>query len=457
MALSDGGAQTSALNLPYELTSQIFVYCLPHHHRWRAVALATPKLWSSIYLEFPTGHPYDGIPALLGISNAEPVRDHTCELLESWLTRAAGYPVSIALICVDGGIEVPKDLMPIVAAHSAHWGRIELKITNQDVADFNKIPGPFPMLRSLAISASNDHSTLLPINAIHCSPNLKALHLSDTFKFSGAVALPNLAAMSASLTVLEIVDLSHRSTFNDFLRVCEHFPHLTHLGVGYWNITLNAIIIPRLMPSLRSLSMTRAPTQLLRLVDIPTLEHLEVRVSWSPDSIHLVEFLSRSAGRLYHLAIHLFSSPDDQFLSQLAVAASLTTLELFLPDARARVIDARYQFLQPRVLPHLRTLKITDDLHRATYAPFLAVLRVQPALTRAELHMRSRHANVRWRMGLPHRELLAEFEALAVQGLRIRITTPSSVWPRSVHADDDDALATHDEIGGFLREFYSHY
>ncbi|KAJ6507575.1 hypothetical protein DFH09DRAFT_277392, partial [Mycena vulgaris] len=131
----DEELQGPALTLPYELASKIFIDTLPLHRRvrpgrkraplqlaqvcsqWRAVALGTPELWSSIYLEFPTGGPYDGLPILFGLPDAEPVVDHTGELLELWLTRAANHTVSVTLICTDRNICLPENVLSILSAH----------------------------------------------------------------------------------------------------------------------------------------------------------------------------------------------------------------------------------------------------------------------------------------------------------------------------------------------------
>ncbi|KAJ7655999.1 hypothetical protein DFH06DRAFT_958640, partial [Mycena polygramma] len=104
-----------ALALPYELVSQTFLSCLllsgcvrPHSNRvpmalsqicsqWRGVALTTPQLWTSISLHFGDDlSAYDGISPLLG-EDAEPIEDHTANLLDLWFNRAAGHPLSISL------------------------------------------------------------------------------------------------------------------------------------------------------------------------------------------------------------------------------------------------------------------------------------------------------------------------------------------------------------------------
>ncbi|KAJ7669758.1 hypothetical protein B0H17DRAFT_1335698 [Mycena rosella] len=168
MSHCENSTYAPALELPYELTSQILINCLPftavsvQTEKWRAVALATRELWSSIHLEFRAGDPYNGIPTLFALADAEPVEDHTCDLLEWWLTRAANYPVSITL---DGSVGLPEGVLAILGMHSARWRRIEIKVTKQELLEFNTIPGPFPSLRALAIRLTQYHHSCPVINA----------------------------------------------------------------------------------------------------------------------------------------------------------------------------------------------------------------------------------------------------------------------------------------------------
>ncbi|KAF8208449.1 hypothetical protein K438DRAFT_1573757, partial [Mycena galopus ATCC 62051] len=98
--LGDMNVLTSPiLDLPPELTCEVFLRCLPHPHtrpnprdapfvlanvctRWRAIALAFPALWSSICAA-----------ALLA-----PPRNVFLELLETQLIRSGDASLSVSLV-----------------------------------------------------------------------------------------------------------------------------------------------------------------------------------------------------------------------------------------------------------------------------------------------------------------------------------------------------------------------
>ncbi|KAJ6552834.1 hypothetical protein B0H19DRAFT_1155058 [Mycena capillaripes] len=328
----------------------------------------------------------------------------------------------MTIICPDPRIALPKDVLEIVAANSSLCGRLELEITKQDLFHFNKIAvGPFPFLRSLAIRTTDDYDGQFPpLNIISRSPHLQALYLRDTVFGSPF----NSEELPSSLTSLQLAS-QQIAQVDEVISIFEHLPHLLHFSSSYPYFPLQNLR-PITAPPLRSLLLLGSP-ELLAVLTIPTLQHLEVIV-WSETCAHLLPFLARSACQLTHLTLsvtanHIF---DEALASCLAAVPRLLTLELIWA-ARGPEL---YQIMQrPVLVPDLRTL-IISDIAETGYSASLAVLRARPALVHAELHIRPWHADMRARVQLPHGDVRAGFEELVRGGLSLRIMTPNGAWPQ---------------------------
>ncbi|KAJ7034465.1 hypothetical protein C8F04DRAFT_573936 [Mycena alexandri] len=450
-------SNAKALELPYELTSKIFIDCLslrrrvrPHRNHaplqtaqvcghWRAVALATPKLWCSIYLEFSYGSTsFDGIPTLFGEDDPDLVEDHTATLLDLWFTRAAGHPLSITLICSRGTFLTPE-IFNVLSAHANHWRRVELAISESDFLQFNQIVGPFPLLQSLSLQIT-DHSTSFPhrISAIERSPNLRALELRD--QQLRLLASPRtLVELPRTLTALQLeysmyeYPLSGKSPFEALVWMFENFPQLRHFNCPIYNWPA---VGPRLVQPLKSLVLSHNNIA-LEFLDLPTLEHLQVSLGGDTAPAHFIDFLARSGSRLTHLGLDLEYMTFGGFsrcLSALPALPELTTLELRLPVFGAANLK------RPAGLPRLRNLIVVDVCHGDRYAGFVALLRAWSPLGRAELRLWSKHVDVRRRMPPPGDHIMAELAALITGGLTILIIAPNWAWPfdaRDVDPVDD--------------------
>ncbi|KAF7340451.1 hypothetical protein MVEN_01965300 [Mycena venus] len=453
----------STFDLPYELTSKIFRSCLPSRRRvrphrnraplqlaqvcarWRAVALATPQLWTSVFLKFCDRDAYDGMPMLFGAPDAQSTKDNTAAILDLWLTRAAGHPLSISLIC-SRHTSLPPNLLTTMAKYSAWWGRLELAIPMADFLEFNESAGPFPSLRSLSLQITDHHRPRwnvdpnLHVNTFHNSPSLRTLQLLDRYDI--VLSPEKLLTLPRNLTALQISRCqpgTYTSTV-DLVQVFAHFPDLLHFGTSSsWPRT---IVLPKQTPPLRSLI---SHGLVVGLFEISSLEHLQFSLGADISCTRLMTFVARSGCHLTSLALQLFHVSNEALGPCLAAVPSLTRLELLLAVAGEGASSAaRCELLhQADLLPRLHTLIITDTARRPLYASFVTLLRARPTLARAEMYMWSPHAEVRARMPPPSPSILEHFAALADGGLNVRVTTSTFAWP--LHAEDDEPFDDFDD------------
>ncbi|KAK6977585.1 hypothetical protein R3P38DRAFT_2666352 [Favolaschia claudopus] len=95
--------------MPPDVLSEIFIACLPAHRNcimsaseapvllgricssWRALSLATPRLWASLHIVEPTRTPYGGFPDVAA------KRAQRLETMRTWLGRSGQCPLSISV------------------------------------------------------------------------------------------------------------------------------------------------------------------------------------------------------------------------------------------------------------------------------------------------------------------------------------------------------------------------
>ncbi|KAJ7718598.1 hypothetical protein DFH07DRAFT_933541 [Mycena maculata] len=217
------------LSLPFEVTSRIFVHCLPAHGRvspspsnaplilaqicrdWRDIAVSTCELWSSIYFQ-AFSFSLSSILSPTQTPNV-PCDNGTCALLETWLARAKGHPISLGLL--QQFRPVPQALVSLLSSISGQIQRLDLHLLPAQFNEFRQLHPRFPDLQYLAtIHSSNEDLQGLLTDA----PSLCELCLLGT-DFSIDFSLP-------WLTHLEI---TQEITAQTFLDILANFPVLAHL------------------------------------------------------------------------------------------------------------------------------------------------------------------------------------------------------------------------------------
>ncbi|KAJ7617451.1 hypothetical protein DFH06DRAFT_1237705 [Mycena polygramma] len=142
--------------LPSDVIREIFMACIPSEEnpvlsiqtaplllgricsQWRAIALSTPRLWSSIHI----AEPHDTLPPR--------VRDGCLQLVKVWLARSGGLPLSISFH------RMPSDspaspLFDTVLSFSPRWKHISLTGPVGEIG-INLSRTDVPLLQTIAIS-----------------------------------------------------------------------------------------------------------------------------------------------------------------------------------------------------------------------------------------------------------------------------------------------------------------
>ncbi|KAJ7276945.1 hypothetical protein C8J57DRAFT_1223648 [Mycena rebaudengoi] len=296
---------SKALDLLFEITSKIFLECLPFHGRirpapdepplllaqifqqWRSVAIATPGLWNSIALDnSSTVTAYRGLSCLFG--DVGPSPDAMSLFFDLWFMRAGSHLLSITINCGED--------TDAVAALSVYFPRCRTIELATDFAGINDMSGPLPYLRKLNIHVRKFRSTRFL--AFPNAPKLEELRLSTVYV---PFAQLRLAVPSITLTRLE---LHYSNTLQECLDILHNIPQLLHFSIFQHTGTEEQVSHPRRTPEspifpLHSLEL-KSNADLLALVTLPHLRRLSIRFD---DSDRLFAFLSRSRSNISHFHI----------------------------------------------------------------------------------------------------------------------------------------------------------
>ncbi|KAJ7641218.1 hypothetical protein FB45DRAFT_353771 [Roridomyces roridus] len=175
------------LALPNEITSEIFVHFLPHYpscpplagidspttltqicRKWREIALANPKLWRGISIDFPH-------------DRAEKLR-----VVQKWLDRSGSCPLSIKMECDYSGATTLNGYFQETLLHRARWQHVRLELRADEVA---LIEGPMPLLESLYLAVDEWYYTH-PTVSVSDFPRLRSVSLENASHWKLATSIP---------------------------------------------------------------------------------------------------------------------------------------------------------------------------------------------------------------------------------------------------------------------------
>jgi len=359
--------------LPLELSSEIFVCCLPSRpepgphcapvlllnicHAWTDIALSIPALWAAIQITLP----------------------YAPGFVPPWLQRAGSHPLSLFLRG-----KFSKGVANIIYRHSQRLKHLEICETEEEDDEdkewaidlFGEMGpaglGPLPSLTTLMI-----RGLVYPSHAFHGSRLLQLLRLAPNLVdciFHNLQPVYDVVATAEKLVIptlrrLMFGDCGMKPESDDDILRCLSLPALESLSLSLRDVTGADLIafLKRSLPPLRELvagdSMSFVQLdECLRLV--PTLARFEVWwLEATQDLEDLFSALAESPSLLPNLrtlAIHIsFSVIPDSYLRILLTALTVR---------RTRVMDVKLLYrrrpLNPAedILAAFRELAI-DGMH----------------------------------------------------------------------------------------------
>ncbi|TDL24124.1 hypothetical protein BD410DRAFT_786211 [Rickenella mellea] len=307
--------QKKVKELPVELLVEIFLYCLPTDgfptpsrreapillgrvcRAWRAVSLATPRLWTQINLTPFPDTPYWTSKMF-----------HQVGIFE-WMRWSADCPLSFEIGShIDRHDAFP--LLPLTLQYEAHrWKAVHLRSTCFCVSyilDMLLKPGKTPMLTEIRF-LNEEPFRDYPIS---CAPQLISIHLRawyPSFLYSGKFA---------ALRELRINPCENTRNIQAYSSMLAHCPSLKILEIVYPSLCLWGSTKPRELYIMRHLHTIilgghnqPLPLKQLSQLDTPVLHSLAVSL-WGPTnypskhvSKHLSTFLMRCGSQLQRLKV----------------------------------------------------------------------------------------------------------------------------------------------------------
>ncbi|KAJ7482151.1 hypothetical protein B0H11DRAFT_2193269 [Mycena galericulata] len=382
-------ARDPVARLPLEISSEIFIQCLPsfpepgaHHlpmvllnvcNAWTDIALTAPALWEAIRVVYPRAK---GFPQLLTI----------------WLQRACNRPLSVYLTNA-----FQQGVVPIIWQHSQRLKHLEIcykqeygKYSDEDSDEEIDISectslGPLPLLETLTIRHSAD---------VDDAPTYDGSQIIEILRLA-----PNLVEC-----VLDCVHPGWYAT-DDFQK-------------------------PVVLPTLRRLMFGKdgefnySDSGILKHLSIPRLEALSLSIR---SSANLLSFLKRSSPPLQKLVLgDGFNRTQnfDQLVECLRLVPALTHLDLGLwPMSRVEEIFAALAESPPHLLSNLRSLIIrlyfVNGHATFTLSSWNTLLR---ALSVRRTQIRVVHVTIS-ESSKPTVDILAAFKELVAGGMVIFVGT----------------------------------
>ncbi|KAJ7084948.1 hypothetical protein C8R44DRAFT_51227 [Mycena epipterygia] len=225
------------LTVPNEITSNIFVHCLPDQGRvwpsagaaplllaqicrhWRDIALSTGELWASVAFNFGNPYMWYGEALLPG-----PSSNYKCasQIIAAWFPRAAGRPLSLAIRCDhDSSAKVPPEVFTSIPSFRTQLCRLELSLPSHQFQELNELGGSFPRIHHLSLSLSDGTIATTDVTtAFQDTPSLRELCLGRGISLFNLNVDPQISLVLTMLELWEPISLTY------MLSLVQRFPKL---------------------------------------------------------------------------------------------------------------------------------------------------------------------------------------------------------------------------------------
>ncbi|KAJ6539747.1 hypothetical protein B0H19DRAFT_1240374 [Mycena capillaripes] len=309
------------LSLPPEITSEIFIHCLPAEREgdvintreaplllmricrvWREISISTPELWTN----------FEAVDAAR--------YSHFSEIADTWLKRAREHPLSLS-VALDKTHDHNSDVMDVLQRYSSNIRSLELDMSGEDLSRMEPRIHDFTLLQELSIRLLPGVLQSFPAKIFSNTPLLHEVCLSNV--------LPSFLALPWQ----QLTEFTGKNyTRAQCLAALRLMPHVAQCAFStYWKARgdpVEVFLHPNIQhltlfgsppPDPRSLGLYAEGMRVLEILNLPALQTLELR------DVHFEETV------LDQLILH--SSPLLRELSVRPVARQTGGTELKLSPA----------------------------------------------------------------------------------------------------------------------------
>ncbi|KAJ7513071.1 hypothetical protein B0H11DRAFT_17236 [Mycena galericulata] len=412
------------LTLPPEITTGIFMHCLPTAtlpspspstaplllaqvcQQWRQLALDTPWLWRSLAFKDSS----------------------SVEILKIWLSRAGSLPLHYSLHCSDPSRADAILDTSILYAHQ--WQDVSLAIPLMSFPKLDLGDRSLHCLRkiSLAISHPTRDQSFSHLIQIHNAPLLREAHISTLPKIKFDLTRSQLTSVTLqrSMELMECISL---------IQGC---PGLLYLAVS----TTGSIVTPTIpyltLEYLESFTSNLGDVAILRYLTLPRLHHLTVVGAPTPQHATVfAAFIRRSACPIRSLSLWV-----SEMLMPCLRCVPDTVSALTLTWQHHETVGELFPALQAKViLPRLQSLSLRGtQLSAVQYPALVDALRARRVASPGTVSLDYLMLTIDLRGGLPMpgAAVVAQLRALASGGMKIKFAVSEIQYTTNVILKSSD-------------------